>query len=256
MDNIRKMFNFDGKLVEIIMVNEEPLFNARNIGECLDITESAVRNHILMMSNKQVVKMTNELVSSNVPLKDIRTFHNTGENFFTEMGLYKLILKSRKPSAEKFQDWVCNDVLPSIRKHGMYVTKDVIEKSIADPDWMIGLLTTLKEERAAKEKAIKEKAWISTKREATCMAKTAKVVKENKTLKKELGMSKEWASILRVSIVTNIPEKSFSWRKLKEASIGIGKYPKQIQDPRFGYANIYHADAWYEAYTIDISKLF
>ncbi|TQW44726.1 phage antirepressor, partial [Clostridioides difficile] len=51
---------------------------------------------------------------------DFRKLHNTGENFLTESGVYKLIFKSRKEEAERFQDWVTDEVLPSIRKTGTY----------------------------------------------------------------------------------------------------------------------------------------
>lgn len=60
---------------------------------------------------------------------------------------------SRKPEAKAFRRWVTSEVLPSIRKHGMYATPATIDAIIADPDMGIRLLTTLKEERAARAKA-------------------------------------------------------------------------------------------------------
>ena len=50
-----------------------------------------------------------------------RKLNNAGENFLTESGVYKLIFKSRKEAAERFQDWVTDEVLPSIRKTGTYI---------------------------------------------------------------------------------------------------------------------------------------
>lgn len=67
--------------------------------------------------------------------------------FITEKDVYRLIMRSNLPDAEKFQDWVCDDVLPSIRKHGAYMTQDVIERTLQDPDYLIRLATTLKEEK-------------------------------------------------------------------------------------------------------------
>ncbi|MBQ6298688.1 MAG: phage antirepressor [Selenomonadaceae bacterium] len=61
-----------------------------------------------------------------------------------EAGMYKLVMRSKLPNAERFSDWVCETVLPSIRKHGVYATSDFISKSIADPTWAIGILTELK----------------------------------------------------------------------------------------------------------------
>ena len=64
-----------------------------------------------------------------------------------EAGLYKLVMRSKLPNAEKFSDWVCEEVLPSIRKHGVYATGDFLSKSIADPTWAIGILTELKRQQ-------------------------------------------------------------------------------------------------------------
>lgn len=64
--------------------------------------------------------------------------------FVNEDGLYDVILDSRKPEAKRFRKWVTSEVLPSIRKHGVYATEDFLSKSIADPMWAIGLLTELK----------------------------------------------------------------------------------------------------------------
>ena len=73
--------------------------------------------------------------------------------FITEGDIYRLIFNSKLPEAEKFEAWVTSEVLPSIRKHGMYATPATIEEMIANPDIIIQLATTLKEERAARTKA-------------------------------------------------------------------------------------------------------
>ena len=67
-----------------------------------------------------------------------------------EAGLYTLILRSDKPEAREFQRWVTHDVLPSIRRHGAYMSEDVVERTLSDPDYLIRLATALKEERAAR----------------------------------------------------------------------------------------------------------
>lgn len=72
--------------------------------------------------------------------------------FITEGDLYRLVFNSKLPEAEKFEAWVVDEVLPSIRKHGMYATPNTIEEMIANPDIIIQLATTLKEERAARAK--------------------------------------------------------------------------------------------------------
>ena len=118
MDNA--LMVFEGNEVEVFELNGKILFNPRHVAPCLDMTDSTLRDHLGTMNSKQVIKLTN----STVGLTDFRKLHNTGENFLTESGVYRLIFKSRKPSAEKFQDWVTDEVLPSIRKTGSYSVKD------------------------------------------------------------------------------------------------------------------------------------
>ena len=67
--------------------------------------------------------------------------------FISEGDLYRLITHSKLPSAEKFESWVFDEVLPSIRKHGAYMTPEKLEEVILNPDTMIKLCTALKEEQ-------------------------------------------------------------------------------------------------------------
>ncbi len=78
--------------------------------------------------------------------------------FVNEKNLYRVIMRSDKEEAVVFQDWVCDEVLPSIRKHGIYATDNVIENILSNPDFGIELLTKLKTERQARIKAEQEKA--------------------------------------------------------------------------------------------------
>lgn len=79
--------------------------------------------------------------------------------FITEGDLYRLIVSSKLPAAEQFERWIYDEVLPSIRKHGIYATETTIDQILTDPDFGIRLLTSLKEERAKRieaENQIKE----------------------------------------------------------------------------------------------------
>lgn len=71
----------------------------------------------------------------------------------TEGDIYRLIAKSKLPSAENFESWVFDEVLPTIRKHGAYMTDNVIDVIYNDPQAMIDLLTKLKEEKEARVEA-------------------------------------------------------------------------------------------------------
>lgn len=109
---------FEGHNVEIFEWEGKVLFNPKHVAECLEIKDvnSSIRN----FNEKQVIKLTNLDVHD----MHIRKLNNRGESFLTESGVYKLIFKSHKEEAEKFQDWVTDEVLPSIRKTGGYVNND------------------------------------------------------------------------------------------------------------------------------------
>lgn len=69
------------------------------------------------------------------------------KKFIDEGNLYRLITRSKLPQADEFEEWVFEEVLPSIRKHGIYATDNVIEQTIQNPDYIIHVLTEFKKER-------------------------------------------------------------------------------------------------------------
>lgn len=69
------------------------------------------------------------------------------KKFIDEGNLYRLITRSKLPQADEFEEWVFEEVLPSIRKHGLYATDSVIEQTIQNPDYIIHVLTEFKKER-------------------------------------------------------------------------------------------------------------
>lgn len=71
--------------------------------------------------------------------------------FISEGNLYRLIVSSKLPSAERFERWVFDEVLPAIRQHGAYMTDATLERALAEPDFLISLATKLKEEREARK---------------------------------------------------------------------------------------------------------
>lgn len=105
---------FEGHGMEVFEFDGQVLFNPKHVAEILGIADvkSSTRN----FNDKQLVKLTNSKVHD----MHFRKLHNTGENFLTESGVYKLIFRSHKPEAERFSDWVTDEVLPSIRKTGGY----------------------------------------------------------------------------------------------------------------------------------------
>jgi len=79
-------------------------------------------------------------------------------NFITEGDVYRLISKSQLPAAEKFETWVFDEVIPSIRRHGLYATEELLD----NPDLLIKVATALKEEREARKILEKENQLLIT----------------------------------------------------------------------------------------------
>ncbi|WP_311481076.1 BRO family protein [uncultured Anaerococcus sp.] len=114
-----KSMMYRSNLVEIINFKDKILFNPYDVGNCLDMKEETVRYHIRNFNENQVIKIK----KSDVGLTNNLNIPPSGRSFLTESGVYKLSFKSRKPEAEKFTDWVTDEVLPSIRKTGKYEIK-------------------------------------------------------------------------------------------------------------------------------------
>lgn len=115
----------------------EPLFVARDVAEALGYSESSNPARLL----------------AHVPeeWKGVKRIHTPGGGqealCLMEQGLYFFLARSDKPMALPFQKWLAGDVLPSIRRHGLYATPNTVEAMIADPDTAIMLLQNLKRER-------------------------------------------------------------------------------------------------------------
>lgn len=115
---------FEGHEVEVFEFEGQVLFNANHVAEILEIKN--VRDNLRKMNDRQVVHLTNSAVgkadsrNSDVTKSNIRKLNNAGENFLTESGVYKLVFKSIKPNAEKFTDWIADEVLPALRQTGHY----------------------------------------------------------------------------------------------------------------------------------------
>lgn len=106
-----------------------------------------------------------------------------------ESGLYSLILSSKLPNAKKFKRWVTSEVLPSIRKHGAYMTDQTLEQALTSPDFLIQLATQLKEEKEqrkqleAKVEQDKPKVLfadsVSASKSSILVGELAKILKQN-----------------------------------------------------------------------------
>lgn len=109
--------------------------------------------------------------------------------FITEGNVYRLITHSKLPNAERFESWVFDEVLPTIRKHGAYMTDNTLERALTSPDFLIQLATNLKEEQA-KRKALENRIEtdkpkvifanaVSASRTSILVGDLAKLLKQN-----------------------------------------------------------------------------
>ena len=132
---------FEGQKVEVFEFNGEVLFNPYDVAAILGVKN--VRDRIRDFNDNQRIKLT----QSTVGIPDNLDIPTSGRVYITESGVYKLTFQSRKPQAEKFSDWVTGEVLPSIRKHGAYLTPDKVEEVLLNPDTIIKIAQNLKEEQ-------------------------------------------------------------------------------------------------------------
>lgn len=138
MNDLRIFKNKDfGEVRTIIDENNEPWFVGKDIAENLGYsnTRKAIIDHVDEEDKKDGVTIRDSIGREQTP------------TCINESGLYSLILSSKLPKAKEFKRWVTSEVLPTIRKHGAYMTETVIERTLTDPDYLIQLATTLKEEK-------------------------------------------------------------------------------------------------------------
>ncbi|PRC96575.1 hypothetical protein CQZ91_21640 [Bacillus cereus] len=112
---------------------EEPLFLAKDVAEWIE--------------NKNVSQMLNVVEKEEKGLYNVYTLGGTQKLWFlTEDGLYEVLMQSRKPIAKQFKKKV-KEILKDIRNHGMYMNDNLLEKTLADPMFMVGLLTNYNDEQ-------------------------------------------------------------------------------------------------------------
>ena len=192
--------------IRTVGLDGEPLLVGKDVALALGYTnpQKAIRDHV-----DDEDKTVNETFSVN----------GTPIVLINESGLYSLVLSSKLPGAKKFKRWVTSEVLPSIRKHGAYMTSDTIDKMINSPEFGIKLLTALRDEQD-----------------------------KRKALETELDRSKEWYSIKRVAQLNGVSYKVFDWRRLKLESQRQGYGVKKIFDANYGEVNTYHVNVWEKVY--------
>ena len=141
MNNLQIFKNEEFGEVRVIEQNGEPWFIGKDVADILGYERptKAIQDHV------------DDEDRDEVPIQDsIGRMQKTPT--INESGLYSLILSSKLPQAKQFKRWVTSEVLPSIRKHGTYMTPEQIEEVLLNPDTIISLAQELKDERALRNR--------------------------------------------------------------------------------------------------------
>lgn len=180
MENKMQVFqNAEFGSVRSVSVNGEPWFVGKDVAEALGYSKSE------------------NALASHVDSEDKTTtlIQGTGSNYkskaviINESGLYSLVLSSKLPTAKKFKHWVTSEVLPSIRKHGAYMTPETLEAAIMNPDYLVKIVTALKAE-TDKRKALESKVTadapkvlfadaVAASKSTVLVGELAKILKQN-----------------------------------------------------------------------------
>ncbi len=139
MNNELQVFSYEGNELRTVRRGDEILWVLKDVCTVLGLSDT----------NKVAERLDGDELTR---IKFVSGGQAREMYAVNESGLYNVILRSDKPEAKKFKHWVTHEVLPSIRRHGAYITPAKLEEIMNDPDAWIKVLTALKEERAAKER--------------------------------------------------------------------------------------------------------
>lgn len=137
MSNLQIFKNEELGEVRVVTIEDEPWFVGKDVAELLGYSNprDAVGKHVDEEDKVDGVAIRDSMGREQYPV------------LINESGLYSLVLSSKLPTAKTFKRWITGEVLPSIRKHGAYMTPETLEAAILNPDTMIQLCTALKEEQ-------------------------------------------------------------------------------------------------------------
>lgn len=177
MNNLQVFKNDQFGEIRTVEIDGEPWFVGKDVAERLGYSDpqKALAMHV------------------DVDDKLVRQFVVSGQNrntyIINESGLYSLVLSSKLPTAKQFKRWITSDVIPTIRKHGAYMTPETIEKVLLNPDTIINLASQLKSERekriALEGKVEEDKPKVifadavSTAKTSILIGELAKLLKQN-----------------------------------------------------------------------------
>jgi prophage antirepressor-like protein len=214
--------NLFGSLTTVKNEAGDIFFITKQVADILDYEDS--NRLIRRLEEDEIIRLSHE--EADAILSGVEKINSRGLTLLTESGLYSAILGSKKTEAKVFKRWVTSEVLPDIRKKGIYATPMTVDKMLDNPDFAIELLQKYKHEKAEKQKALQQVDNLNT----------------------VLDNLLEWVSILKVSKFNKVSEKHFDWRVLKKKSEDLGYTIKKAESPRYGYQNLYHITVFKACY--------
>ena len=241
MDMLKVFEKAEFGRVRVVECEGEPWFVAKDVCECLELTNTSQTLSHLDDDEKGII--SNDTPGGKQEMSII-----------SEPGLYSLILRSRKPEAKAFKQWIIHEVVPSIRKRGLYATEAVMDRILDAPDFGISLIQQYKFEReqrklveAHRDEAVRTKAEIGSRREATAMNTASRLSKENEHLRDDIGDSRTWKQVKAIPWLEEVFEVSqamysVAGRKLADMPRRMGYEIREVEDSRYGSVKAYHTD--------------
>lgn len=262
--------NTDWK-IRVIMRDGEPWFVASDVCKCLELKDDAGTICRELDEQDKVTLSRDEFMGGVSNRGIICSVDSRVQSlvFVSESGMYDLVMMSRKPEAKAFKRWVTHDVIPSIRKTGSYSVNQPQPQPALPTTYLEALEALVASEKAKlalqaeRDEAVRTKAMIGSKREATAMntasqksKECAKLTAENAELKDAVGRGNNWRT---VSVMTAEWIREFGhapvWQKLKQFSADFPEEMKPVKDvevkvvlsngsEKVNLLTRYHREAW------------
>lgn len=248
------VFDFENHEIRTVVIENEIWFVGKDVAEILSYTnpQKALRDHVDLED-----KTVNETF----------TVNGTMGLLINESGLYSLVLKSQLPNAKRFKRHVTSVILPSIRKHGAYITEEVMAQTLKDPNYILGIIQALsnfKEELNLKNQMIcelKPKAIfadsVETSRQSILVGELAKILNQNGV---EIGQNRLFEDLRRKGFLIqrgesrNLPTQRAMDMRLMEikertvnnpdGSVRLTKTPKVTGKGQIYFVNYYLSNMW------------
>ena len=221
---MNEIFNFHGQEVRTVTINNDHYFVGKDVAQILAYKEP----------NKAIARHVDEEDRTKHPIPTNGGIQDS--YIINESGLYSLILSSKLPQAKDFKRWVTSEVLPTIRKNGMFATDELLD----NPDFAIATLQKLKEEREAKKlleaqiEADRHKVLfadaVSASKSSCLIGELAKILRQNGV---DIGQNKFFQWLRDNGYL--ISRRGESWNQPTQKSMQLGLF--QLKKTNINHAN-------------------